>query len=117
MEKGLIVKVPKRKKLAWNYAAVGRHKVMGKIMIGRIPSSVESKLRKEHVGFRPGRRTTEQIFILRNIIEQSIAKLYSKNNCRVPKDSYLGNPGCQTLTSVHKNRSAMRACVAYELLL
>ena len=40
-------------------------------MIDRIRTRVESKLRKEQAGFRPGRGTTEQIFILRNI-EQSI---------------------------------------------
>jgi len=45
---------------------------MGKIVIGRIHSRVDSKLRKEQSGFRRGRGTTEQIFVLRNIIEQSI---------------------------------------------
>ena len=37
-----------------------------------IRTGVESRLRKEQAGFRPGRGTTEQIFMLRNIIEQSI---------------------------------------------
>ena len=41
-------------------------------MIDRIRIGVESKLRKKQAGFRPGRGTTEQIFILRNIIQQSI---------------------------------------------
>ena len=41
-------------------------------MIDRIRIGVESKLRKEQGGFSPGRGTTEQVFILRNIIEQSI---------------------------------------------
>ena len=41
-------------------------------MIDRIRTGVESKLRKEQAGFRPGRGITEQIFTLRNIIEQSI---------------------------------------------
>ena len=40
-------------------------------MIDRRRTGVESKLRKEQAGFRPVRGTTEQIFILRNIIEQS----------------------------------------------
>ena len=47
-------------------------KVMGRIVIDRIRIGVESNLRKEQAGFRPGRGTTEQIFILRNIIAQSI---------------------------------------------
>ena len=47
-------------------------KVLGRIVIDRRRTGVESKLRKEQAGFRPGRGTTEQIFILRNIIEQSM---------------------------------------------
>ena len=47
-------------------------KVMGRIVIDRIRTGVESKLKKEQAGFRSGTGTTEQIFILRNIIEQSI---------------------------------------------
>ena len=45
---------------------------MGRIVIDRIRIGVESKLRKEQAGFRPGRGTTEQIFILRNVMELSI---------------------------------------------
>ena len=41
-------------------------------MIDRRRTGVESKLRKEQAGFRPSGGTTEQIFILRNIIEKSI---------------------------------------------
>ena len=47
-------------------------KVMRKIVIERIRSGVRSKLRKDQAGFRWGRRTPEQIFILRNIIKKSI---------------------------------------------
>ena len=47
-------------------------KVMGRIVIDRIRTGVESKLRKEQADFQPGRGTIEQIFILRNIIEKSI---------------------------------------------
>ena len=41
-------------------------------MTDRIRTGVELKLRKEQAGFRLGWGTTEQIFKLRNIIEQSI---------------------------------------------
>ena len=76
--KGLIVKLPKKGNLKecknWRGIALLSvvSKVMGRNVIDRIRTGVESKLRKEQAGFRPGRGTTEQIFILRNIIEQSI---------------------------------------------
>ena len=40
------------------------------IVIDRIRSRVDCRLRKEQAGYRKGRGTTEQVFILRNIIEQ-----------------------------------------------
>ena len=45
-------------------------KVMGKILISRIQDGVDHRLRKEQAGFRSGRGTVEQTFILRNILEQ-----------------------------------------------
>ena len=47
-------------------------KVFGRVLIDRIRDGVNSKLRDEQVGFRSGRGTVEQIFILRNIIEQVV---------------------------------------------
>jgi len=76
--KGLIVKLPKKGNLkeCKNWRGITLlsvvSKVMGRIVIDRIRTGVESKLRKEQASFRPGRGTTEQIFLLRNIIEQSI---------------------------------------------
>ena len=76
--KGLIVKLPKKGNLkeCKNWRGITLlsvvSKVMGRIVIDRMRTGVESKLRKEQAGFRPGRGTTGPIFILRNIIEQSI---------------------------------------------
>ena len=39
-------------------------------MIDSIRSGVDDRLRKEQAGYRKGRGTTEQVFILRNIVEQ-----------------------------------------------
>ena len=47
-------------------------KVLSRIVITRIGDGVNIKLRQEQAGFRKGRGTVEQIFILRNIIEQCI---------------------------------------------
>ena len=47
-------------------------KVMGKVLIRRIADGVDEKLRKEQAGFRRGRSTVEQIFVLRNILEQAL---------------------------------------------
>jgi hypothetical protein len=43
---------------------------MGKIIIKRPSKEVDKHLRDEQAGFRAGKGTTEQIFILRNILEQ-----------------------------------------------
>ncbi len=47
-------------------------KIFGRELIDRIRDGVDSTLRDEQAGFRRGRSTTEQIFILRNIIEQVV---------------------------------------------
>ena len=45
-------------------------KVPEKILISKIQDGVDHRLRKEQAGFSPGRGTVEQIFILRNTLEQ-----------------------------------------------
>jgi hypothetical protein len=45
---------------------------MGKILKKRICLGVDNKLRVEQAGFSVGRGSTEQIFVLRNILEQAI---------------------------------------------
>ena len=45
-------------------------KVPSQVIMDRIRSGVDKCLRNEQTGFRKGRGTTEQIFILCNIIEQ-----------------------------------------------
>ena len=50
------------------------------MLLERIKKGVDKKLRKEQAGFRPKRSTTEQIFTLRNILEQTnvcMAGLYA----------------------------------------
>ena len=47
-------------------------KVMCRIIIDRIEGEVDCMIRKEQAGFRTGRSCIDQIFILRNIIEQCV---------------------------------------------
>ena len=47
-------------------------KVLCTILLVRLRNSIDSRLREEQAGFRPGRSCTEQIFTLRNVIEQCI---------------------------------------------
>ena len=67
---GLIVKIPKKGDLKecgnWKGIALTSVpcKVFGKVLIDIIRDGVNSKLRDEHAGFRSGRGTVEQIFIL-----------------------------------------------------
>ena len=74
----LIMKLPKKGDLtecnSWRGITlmVVAAKVLGRIIITRMRDGIDNKLRQEQAGFRKGRGTTEQIFILRNIIEQCI---------------------------------------------
>ncbi|KAJ8333487.1 hypothetical protein SKAU_G00414950 [Synaphobranchus kaupii] len=45
-------------------------KILGRIIVDRVRNGVDSRLRKEQAGYRKSRGTTDQVFILRNIIEQ-----------------------------------------------
>ena len=76
--RGLISKIPKKGDLTEcnNWRGITQSaviaKIMGRILINRIRDGTDRKLRKEQTGFRKGKGTTEHIFILKNIIEQSI---------------------------------------------
>ena len=73
---GVIVKIPKKGTLSncnnWRGITLLSipSKILAKIIIKRISEAVDQRLRKEQAGFRKGRRCTDQIFTLRNIIEQ-----------------------------------------------
>ena len=77
-KQGLIVKLPKKGDLTvcgnWRGLTLMSvpAKCLGKSMIHRIRDDVDKQLRREQAGFRPKHGTEEQIFILRNIIEQSL---------------------------------------------
>jgi len=84
--KGIIIKLAKKGDLTicGNWRGITLipivTKIMSKIIINRIAKEVDKRLRDEQAGFRAGRGTTEQIFILRNILEQCAewnAKLYT----------------------------------------
>ena len=74
--KGFICKIPKKGNLqeCGNWRGVIllplASKVLSWILIKRIQAGVDTSLRKEQTGFRRGRGTVDQIFILRNILEQ-----------------------------------------------
>ena len=74
--RGLIIKLPKKGNLKdcknsrgiTLLSIVG--KILGRIVIDRVRNGTDKRLRKEQAGYRQGRGTTDQVFILRNIIEQ-----------------------------------------------
>ncbi|RXN04778.1 endonuclease-reverse transcriptase [Labeo rohita] len=74
--KGIIVKIPKRGALSdcnnWRRITLLSvpSKILAKVIIQRISDAVDKSLRNEQAGFRRGRGCTDQIFALRNIIEQ-----------------------------------------------
>ena len=76
--RGLIIKLAKKGNLTicGNWCGIAftstTAKLMGKILKKRICLGVDNKLRVKQAGFRAGRGTTEQIFVLRNILEQAI---------------------------------------------
>ncbi|KAK3760073.1 hypothetical protein RRG08_064743 [Elysia crispata] len=77
-KEGVIIKIPKKGTLSdcnnWRGITLLSipSKVLAKIVINHISSAVDGKLREEQAGFRQGRGCIDQIFTLRNIIEQCI---------------------------------------------
>ncbi|KAL9977741.1 hypothetical protein ACROYT_G015180 [Oculina patagonica] len=75
-KKSLIVKVPKKGDLTQcdNYRGISLlsvpSKIFCRILIDRVKRGVDEMIRQEQAGFRSGRGTSEQIFALRNILEQ-----------------------------------------------
>ena len=73
---GLIVKLPKRGDLTDCHKWRGITlipvimNILRSAIINQLRVGVDNKLRNEQAGYRHGRNTTEQILVLRNIIEQ-----------------------------------------------
>ena len=75
-KKSLIVKVPKKGALIQcddNYSGISLLSVPSKSyaessIIERVKSGVDKMIRQEQIGFRSGRRTSEQIFPVWNIL-------------------------------------------------
>ena len=74
---GLIVKLPKRGDLTncnnWRGIMLlsVTYKVLSRVVLNRLTTTVDPLLRKEQAGFRKGRSCADQIFTLRQIVEQS----------------------------------------------
>lgn len=75
-KEGLIIKLPKKGnvKECKNHRGITllsvAGKILGRIIIDRLRNGVDKRLRMEQAGYRNGRGTTEQVFVLRNILEQ-----------------------------------------------
>ena len=73
---GVIIKIPKKGALnnCNNWRGITLlsipSKILAKVIIRRISEAIDQRLRQEQAGFRKGRGCTDQIFTLRNIIEQ-----------------------------------------------
>ncbi|XGW34042.1 hypothetical protein V3C99_018085, partial [Haemonchus contortus] len=76
--RGVIVKIPKKGNLSdcGNWRGITLLSVPGKtfciVLLRRICTAIDGRLREEQAGFRSGRSCSEQIFTLRNIIEQCV---------------------------------------------
>lgn len=69
--KGHIIKVPKNLRNCQNLTDVPAvNKIYGRLSMNCRQAKVDKLLHQEQASFRKGRNTTEQIFILRNIIKQ-----------------------------------------------
>ena len=77
-KRGTIIKLPKKGNLAecGNWRGITLLSVPGKVMamiiLDRIYETLDEKMREGQSGFRRGRSCADQIFVLRNIIEQSV---------------------------------------------
>ena len=77
-KKGLIAKVPKKGDLSNcnNWRGITLLSVVSKVfsrcILKRFQIKVDETLRKEQAGFRPGRSCSDQIFMLRTVIEESL---------------------------------------------
>ena len=75
-KKSRIVKVPKKGDLSEcdTYRSISLlsvpSKILSRVLIDRLKSGVDEMIRQELAGFRSGRGTSDQIFALRNILEQ-----------------------------------------------
>lgn len=105
-KKGLIIKLPKKGDLTkcGNWRGITlmsvAAKVLGKVLIARISDGVDAKLRKEQAGFRQGRSTIEQIFVLRNIVEQAIEWNSSLYVCFVDYEKAFDSVDRETLWKI-----------------
>ncbi|KAL9976159.1 hypothetical protein ACROYT_G013418 [Oculina patagonica] len=100
---GLIVKLPKKGNLTdcGNWRGITLlsvpAKVMGRVIITRLHDAVDRMLREEQAGFRRGRSTTEHIFVLRNVIEQSLEWNASLYTCFVDYEKAFDSVHRETL--------------------
>ena len=100
---GLIVKLPKKGNLTdcGNWRGITLlsvpAKVMGRVIITRLYDAVDGLLREEQAGFRSGRNTVEHIFVLRNIIEQSLEWNASLYTCFVDYEKAFDSVHRETL--------------------
>ena len=76
MKQGLIIKISKKGNLKECRNSRGitvlsvAGKIVGWIIIDRLRNGVEKRQRAENDGNRNGRGTTDQLFVLRNILEE-----------------------------------------------
>ena len=77
-KKGIIVKIPKKGDLTdcGNWRGINLLsvpvKIFCRVLLQRMKKGIEKTLREEQAGFRSERSCTDQIFVLRTIVEQSL---------------------------------------------